>query len=318
MGRFFTRPCIELLLAAQLVFFIQPVQAQPALSDTRSLTTVPAVPTVPADSVDSVDPTDPFPHVARAYWVQTDTLPLDRSDTSLPTAHALWARQSHLRLAPASLTKLMSALLVAESSKPEDVVTVDAATMRETGTRLGILQGEQYSVESLLAATLIHSANDACHALAAHMAGSEARFVVRMNRRARDLGLRDTHFANACGHDAENHYSSARDLASLALRVLQYPRLVSLMERVALPITTIATQNAPRSFLLKNTNALLGRYPGVQGMKTGYTPKAGKCLLTYAIRGQHRVLLVMLNAPNRWWDATDILDLAFTHIEHPS
>ncbi len=243
--------------------------------------------------------TDPFPHIARAYWIQTD----DR---------VLWVRQPDVHLPPASLTKLMTALLVAESSKPEDVVTIDPATMRETGTQLGLRQGEQYSVEDLLAATLIHSANDACHALSAHISGSESRFVAKMNRRARSLGLRDTHFMNACGHDAEGHYSSARDLATLAMRVLQQPRLTSLIDRVEMPITA---RDGRRSFLLKNSNALLGRYNGIQGVKTGYTPGAGKCLIAYAIRGQQRVLLVMLNAPNRWWDAADILDLAFAHAE---
>jgi len=213
------------------------------------------------------------------------------------------------------LTKLMTALLVVESSTAKDVVTVDAATKRETGTRLGLRPGEQYSVEDLLAATLIHSANDACHALSAHIAGSESHFVARMNRRARELGLKNTRFTNACGHDAQGHYSSARDLAALAQRVLHYPRLISLVDQVEM---SIKTRDGHRSFFLKSTNALLGRYDGVLGMKTGYTPKAGKCLIAYAIRGQRQVLLVMLNAPNRWWDAVDILDLAFSHVEHPS
>lgn len=313
MSRFFTRSYIGLLLTTQLVFSIPVAQAQLVLFNPGNLTP------------------DPFPQVARAYWVQADIvsphtdLATETTKISTPSSNVLWARQPDLRLPPASLTKLMTALLVVESSTAKDVVTVDAATKRETGTRLGLRPGEQYSVEDLLAATLIHSANDACHALSAHIAGSESHFVARMNRRARELGLKNTRFTNACGHDAQGHYSSARDLAALAQRVLHYPRLLSLIDRTEMSITAMTAtptmptmRNTRRSFLLKTTNALLGRYDGVLGMKTGYTPKAGKCLIAYAIRGQRQVLLVMLNAPNRWWDAVDILDLAFSHVEHPS
>lgn len=240
---------------------------------------------------------DPFPRVAAAYLVQLNGSPL-------------WGKDTARRLAPASLTKLMTALLVLEHSRPREVVTISRQAAAETGTRLGLRQGDRLRVADLLGAALIASSNDACHALADHVAGDQARFVRLMNRRARTLGLRHSHFVNACGHDAQGHYSSAEDLALLANEALKSKLLADL---AATGETRIATVDGGRSFPLENRNALIGRYRGALGLKTGYTPAAGKCLIAYAQREGKTVLLVLLNAPNRWWDAVDILDLAFAH-----
>lgn len=240
---------------------------------------------------------DPFPKVAQSYLVEVNGQPL-------------WGRRTGQRLAPASLTKLMTALLVADNYQPRAVVAVSQHAVRETGTRLGLRQGDRMHVEDLLGAALIGSSNDACHALAEHVAGSQAKFVGLMNRRAGELGLRNTHFMNACGHDATNHYSTTADLARLANEVLKNKTLTGIAARES---ARIATVDGSRSFELTNKNALIGRYAGARGLKTGYTPGAGKCLIAYAERDGTRVLLVLLNAPDRWWDASDILDLAFSH-----
>ena len=165
-------------------------------------------------------------------------------------------------------------------------------------------------VRDLLAASLVKSANDACHALADHVAVDEKHFVQLMNQRASEWGLKATHFTNACGHDGEQHYSSARDLAMLAAKALIHPEFVELVAKRTL---TIQSADGSRSFLLENHNALIGRYPGALGVKTGFTRKAGKCLIALAERNGVKVLLVMLHASNRWWDASDILDYAFSH-----
>ena len=204
----------------------------------------------------------------------------------------------------------MTALLVAEKSEPESVVVVSREASLESGTKLGLEPGSKFRVRELLAATLIGSANDACHTLADHVSGNQPKFVELMNRRAQVLGLHDTHFSNACGHDADNHYSTAGDLAILAGTVLKIGMLADLASMSEVQITS---QNGNYRYLLKNRNALIGRYPGALGLKTGYTPKAGKCLIAYARHRDRRVLLVALNASNRWWDAVDILDLAFEH-----
>ncbi len=122
--------------------------------------------------------------------------------------------------------------------------------------------------------------------------------------------MHDTHFTNACGHDEANHHSTAHDLALLAHALLQHAELLPLTSQKE---SQIATLDGARRYTLQNKNALIGRYDGALGLKTGYTPNAGKCLVAYAKRGEHTVLLVLLHGQDRWWDAVDILDLAFDH-----
>jgi serine-type D-Ala-D-Ala carboxypeptidase (penicillin-binding protein 5/6) len=239
----------------------------------------------------------PFPVEAASYLVQVND-------------ETRWESKVGRRLPPASLTKIMTVLLVLEHYQPEEAVTVSPAAARETGTRLGLKAGERMRVQDLLAASLLKSANDACHTLADHVAGNEQRFVQLMNQRAKEWGLKETHFTNACGHDGKQHYSSARDLAMLAGKALDYPVFVELVGKRAL---TIKSADGSRSFALENKNALIGRYDGAVGVKTGYTQKAGKCLIALAQRDGVKVMLVMLHASNRWWDASDILDYAFSH-----
>ncbi|MGZ8463542.1 MAG: D-alanyl-D-alanine carboxypeptidase family protein [Candidatus Deferrimicrobiaceae bacterium] len=238
---------------------------------------------------------DPFGNVAAAYLVKVD-------------GREVWARNADAPLPPASLTKMMTALLVLERGDLRSVVTVSRAASRETGTRLGLAPGDRMSVLELLAATLLGSANDACHALADHVAGSEKRFVDRMNVRARELGLSNTRFANACGHDAPGMRSTARDLARLAETAMGNPVFTRM---AGLGDGWIATADAGKKFSLENKNLLIGRYRGARGVKTGFTGRAGKCLVAFAERGGKRVLLVLLNAPDRWWKAEEILDAAF-------
>ncbi len=255
---------------------------------------------VAALSVLSVAPavagvTDPFPYEAASYLIAVD-------------GKTVWARRPDVRLPPASLTKVMTALLAIERGRLDEVVTISRAAAAETGTRLGLASGNRMRAADLLAATLLGSANDAARALAEHVAGSERLFVERMNARAGALGMRDTHFANATGHDQEGHHSTARDLALLAEAALKD---ASFSELVAVVRMTVRTVDGKRAFTLENKNEMVGRYRGVVGVKTGYTPAAGPCLIALAERGRTRVLLVMLNAPNRWWDGVAMLDGAF-------
>jgi D-alanyl-D-alanine carboxypeptidase (penicillin-binding protein 5/6) len=240
---------------------------------------------------------DPFPQVASAYQVELN------GDT-------IWSRQPERRLPPASLTKLMTALLVLEQKQQNTEVTIQQTATRETGSRIGLKAGERFHMQDLLVAAMLYSANDACHALADQMAGNEAAFVALMNRRAQALGMHNTHFTNACGHDQDGHYSTAHDLSLLAHTLLKYPSLLDITSQKSLQIATLDGQH---QYSLENKNALIGRYDGALGLKTGYTPNAGKCLVAYAKRGGNTVLLIMLHGKDRWWDAADILDLAFDH-----
>lgn len=221
-----------------------------------------------------------------------------------------WLAQDADRLLPmASLTKMMTALLVLESGRPlDEIVAVPPEAARDTGTRLGLRAGERMTIGDLLAAAVIASANDACLALAMAITGDESRFVQRMNARAATLGLAQTRFANVCGHDAPGHVGTARELAKLAVAAMRDPRYRRL---AATSQSSIASRDpAPRSFALANRNELVGRHLGVIGVKSGTTPNAGRCLAAFAMRGEHSALLILLDARERWWTAGALLDQA--------
>lgn len=236
---------------------------------------------------------DPYPWIAAAYVVKRD-------------GALLWAGQPDARLPPASLAKMMTALLALERGRLDEPVTVGRGVLQATGTRIGLKPGEKLRAGDLLAASVVRSANDACRALAEHLDAKD--FVQKMNDRAAALGLANTHFADPCGHDRAGQYTSAADLARLAEEVMRHGEYLRLarLERIS-----FKTLDGGRSFTLRNTNALLGRYPGAIGLKTGYTEGAGNCLVALAERDGVRVLAVLLNAPNRWWNAVGLLDRAF-------
>lgn len=238
---------------------------------------------------------DPFPGAGEAYLVQRD-------------GRVLWARAADKRLAPASLAKMMTALLALEHGRLEETVRVSAQAAKAGGARLGLRAGERLRARDLLAATVVRSGNDACRALAEHLAGSAAAFVDRMNARAQALGMAETRYADPCGHDRPGQYTTAADLARLAEILLRQPEYLRLARTPRLSLSTV---DGKRSFAVANTNALLGRYEGALGLKTGYTRAAGNCLVALAERGGARVLVVLLNAPNRWWNAVGLLDQAF-------
>ena len=243
----------------------------------------------------SVDINDPFPKAGASYLLQINGM-------------TTWSHKPDLRLPMASITKIMTALIVLENTKPEDIVTISQTAAKETGTRLGLRAGERVYVKDLLSAALIHSANDACRALADHVGGNESGFVELMNIHAKKLGLTNTHFQNSSGHDHQKHYSTANDIALLTIISLNNPTISKMVSTVSMKIKTV---NGKRVFLLKNKNEIIGRYEGAQGVKTGFTSKAGKCLVAYAKRDETDVLLVLLNSPNRWFIAVEMMDRAF-------
>lgn len=245
-------------------------------------------------------PTDRFPDVAAAYWVEVDGRPL-------------WAGHADRRLPMASLAKLMTALIAVEQGGLDAWADVSAGAAAETGSRIGLRRGERVTRRDLLLAAFVRSANDACRALAdAIGATTDARdatgaFVARMNARAAALGMADTHYANPCGHDDPAQYTSVRDLAALSHAVLAEPVLADAAQRRVLHLTTAAG----RVLSARTTNPLLDRLPGALGLKTGTTPAAGRCLVAVVERDGRRVLVMLLHAPERWWDSVGLVELAF-------
>ncbi len=240
-------------------------------------------------------PVDAYPDIARAYWVEIDGRPA-------------WAGNADQAVPVASLAKLMAALVLDEEADLAGTVTISRGAAAATGTRLGVRSGERYVASDLFSAMLVRSANDVCRALADWRGGgSDSAFVERMNARAAELGMQSTRFANACGHDAPGQGSSARDMALLARAVMARPRIMEDARRE----TFVFASLDGRRFSVRSTNALLGQFPGATGLKTGFTPGAGRCLVALAERDGPEVLAILLHAPDRWWDTVGLLELAF-------
>lgn len=223
----------------------------------------------------------------------------------LNSGRILYEHESGKRLSPASLTKIMSALVILERGRLDDLATVSPAAARAPKTHLRLKAGQVFRLEDLLKAMLIVSANDACLAAVEHVGGDEPQFVMLMNAKAAALGLRDTHFSNACGFDNPNHYSTAEDLAALSVIALEQPIFRELVREER---ATIMPVNGTRGYVLRTTNRLLGRIPGVEGIKTGFTSKAGRCLIAKVSQNGSDLLLVILNAKRRWNTATSLIN----------
>jgi D-alanyl-D-alanine carboxypeptidase (penicillin-binding protein 5/6) len=238
---------------------------------------------------------DPFPSAAAAYATVLD-------------GELLWGRNLDAHRAPASLTKLLTALVLLDSDwRPEALLPVSHAAAHVTRPRAGLHTGDQVSAEDALTAMLMHSANDACMVLVEHAAPSLAAFAERMNARAAELGMHDSHFVHPCGFDADGQYSTVSDLLRLAKAAHAEPRIASI---VAEQRTTISTE-AGRALPINTTNELLGHLPGVLGLKTGYTAQAGHCLIAVAEQSGHRVWLVLLDSHRRWSTAHQLITAAF-------
>jgi len=239
-------------------------------------------------------PVDRFPEAAPSYLVAVD-------------GEVVWARAPDASRAPASLVKLLAALVALESPGLDGWLTVGERAAAATGSRIGLRAGEQVKVRDAVAAMLIASGNDACRAVAEHEAGSAAAFAARMNGRAKILGLERSRFVDPCGHDAKGQHTTARDLERLSRAALANAEIRRLAAQPSVRVTT----RAGRVLEAPTTNALLGRLPGADGLKTGFTREAGTCVVAHATRDGREVLVVLLGAPDRWWTAAALVEKAF-------
>jgi D-alanyl-D-alanine carboxypeptidase len=228
----------------------------------------------------------------------------------LDTGEVLWRRLPDRVLPIASLTKMMTALIVVRREKPTAKVKVTKEALAYKGSAVGVLpRGKRIKLETMLNGLLLPSGNDAAIALAQRVSGTVARFVTRMNAQARAFGMSCTHYTSPDGFEDAGNHSCATDLAALARAVLDQPRLARIVKRrrAVLPFPI----KGGRIYLYNNNPLLRTGYPGTIGVKTGFTDAAGRCLVAAAKRGGRRLGVVLLHSPDPGRQARVLLDRGF-------
>jgi len=228
------------------------------------------------------------------------------------TGDIIYGKKADTRRPPASTTKIMTAILGLELGRPDEVVTVSPKAAAVGEATLHLDPGEKIILYELITGALVKSGNDACVAIAEHIAGSEEQFVKLMNKKALALGAQNTNFVNTNGLPLKEHYTTAKDLALMARHGLQLPQFAGITRQKTASIHFLE----PDVFMdLKNTNKLLTNYPYANGVKTGTTTAAGKCLVASATKEGRQLLVVVLNAPDRFGDAQKLLEWGFEKTE---
>jgi D-alanyl-D-alanine carboxypeptidase len=234
---------------------------------------------------------------------------------NLATGQVLWERNPYLRAPIASLTKMMTALLTVESAPSDAPVLITREAVDMPGSKVGVLPlGKHVRLETLLYGLLLPSGNDAAVALAQHVAGSVNAFVARMNRQAAKLGMGCTRYSSPSGYYDGGNYSCAADLAVLAHVDLEQPRIASVVHTYAavLPFPI----KGGKLYLYNNNPLLIYKYPGVTGMKTGFTEAAGRCLVATAERDGVKLGVVLLDSDAPGTQASQLLDRGFDDVYH--
>ena len=228
----------------------------------------------------------------------------------LDTGRVLWRHDPTRVLPIASLTKMMTALIVVKRERPTDKVRVTKEALAYKGSAVGVLpRGKRIKLETMLNGLLLPSGNDAAIALAQRVSGTVTKFVTRMNEQSRAFGMGCTHYTSPDGFEDAGNHSCASDLAGLARAVLDQPRLARIVKRrrAVLPFPI----KGGRIYLFNNNPLLRTGYPGTIGVKTGFTNAAGRCLVAAAQRGGRRLGVVLLHSPDPGRQARVLLDRGF-------
>lgn len=231
------------------------------------------------------------------------------------TGEILFRKNENEKLAPASMTKMMSMLLIMEEIEKgnlnwDEEITASANASSMGGSQIFLEAGEKMTVTDMLKGIAIASGNDATVAMAERIAGNEEAFVNRMNKRVQELGLKNTNFVTATGLDADNHYSSAYDMALIAKELVKHEKILEFTGTYE----DYLRKDSSSPFWLVNTNRLVRFYSGVDGLKTGFTNTAGYCLTATAKKDDMRLITVVMNEPDtakRSSDTTKMLDYGF-------
>lgn len=237
------------------------------------------------------------------------------------TGELIYAKNKDEKLRPASITKIMTLLLIFEAIEDGKIALTDEVSVSEHAASMGGSQVylepyETQTVDTMIKCISISSANDACVAMAEFIAGSEEEFVARMNERAKELGMNNTHFENSCGLDVENHHSTAYDVALMSQELIMNHPEISNYSTVWMDTITHVTRKGESEFGLSNTNKLIKTYNGITGLKTGSTSLAKYCLSATARRDGMDMIAVIMAAPEtkiRFQEATKLLDYGFAN-----
>jgi serine-type D-Ala-D-Ala carboxypeptidase (penicillin-binding protein 5/6) len=213
----------------------------------------------------------------------------------------IFSKDENQILRPASLTKIMTAMLAIESGKMNSIVTITPEMKKVEPTIANFKVGEKFYLKDLVHAAMIKSANDAANSIAIYLGnGNKQKFVAMMNVKAKKLGMRNTNFTNPCGFDIGNHSSTANDLLKLTEYAIKNKTFNSIVKLEKYAFNAINTKSR---YVVHSSNKLLANEPYIVGVKTGYTNEAGACLIARAKNNNKDVLMVMLNVNNRWPNA---------------
>lgn len=228
------------------------------------------------------------------------------------TGSVLYEKNAYEQRAMASTTKIMTALLTAEAGDLDRKFAVDSYAINVEGTAMGLREGDIVTRRALLYGMLLPSGNDAANAAAVSVSGSMQAFAELMNKKAKELGLNNTHFVNPSGLDADGHYTTAYDLAMLTAEALSNPVFADICRCAD---ARVEFGNPPYLRSLANSNKMLWQYEGCIGVKTGFTDNARRCLVSAAERDGVRLIAVTLNAPDDWNDHRAMLDYGFMQVK---
>jgi D-alanyl-D-alanine carboxypeptidase (penicillin-binding protein 5/6) len=226
----------------------------------------------------------------------------------LNTKHVLYSKDGEKQVSPASLTKVMTVLLAIQSGKMNQTVTITREMTQVKPTIAGYKHGDVVLLSDLAKAAMIKSDNDAAKAIAISLGGDEKHFVAMMNTKARQIGMKNTHFSNPCGYDAKDHYSSPNDLLKMTEYAIKNPTFNAISKLNSHTYYAL-NKGKLKQFTAYTHNRLLNRYQYAVGVKTGFTNKAGPCLIARAKKDGKDCLIVMMNSKvDRWKTAKLIFE----------
>ena len=230
----------------------------------------------------------------------------------LGSGELLYEKNAHTRRSMASTTKIMTALLALEAQTPQREIAVTQEMLCVEGTSMGLAAGDSVTLSALVYGMMLSSGNDAANCAAFTLGGDLPGFAAMMNRRAAQIGMKNSHFVTPSGLDAPEHYSSAYDMALLGCVAMENVQFAKIC---ASPSALVFFGNPPQSYTLYNHNRLLRSYVGSTGIKTGFTKKSGRCLVSAAERDGVTLVAVTLNASNDWEDHRKLLDYGFARVQ---